>query len=30
MYVPIVGGACSFNAGYQPQPFESRVLPRDP
>ncbi len=29
-YVPIVGGACSFNASYQPEPFESRVLPRDP
>jgi len=29
-YRPLVGGNCEFNADYQPQPFESRVLPRDP
>ena len=29
-YRPLVGGVCSFNPDYEVQPFESRVLPRDP
>jgi hypothetical protein len=29
-YRPVVGGMCSFNPEYEVQPFESRVLPRDP
>ena len=29
-YRPLVGGLCDFNADYNPQSFESRVLPRDP